>query len=211
MSYDNSLLEKYGKRFSKGTLIFRQGDLSREIFILQQGKIKLTRNLRNRSRTLSILSSPGDFFGEMSFINNKPRTATATAIDDSMLIVLEPEIFEKMLFQNPEISFRFIKKLAQRLDETDTHIENLMLKDRESRFIHYLINQSIENNYQVQFTLADIAEWLDEPYDELSKDLDKLIRKGLVEITNNGIKVLNRQLLSEYLEYLEMKKKFGEE
>lgn len=211
MSYDNSLLEKYGKRFGKGSIIFRQGDLSREVFILREGKIKIMRSIKNQSKTLSILSSPGDFLGELSFINNKPRNATAIAIEDSTLIVLEPEIFEKMLFQNPEISFRFIKKLAQRLDETDMHIENIMLKDRESRFIHYLINQSVESSFQLQVSLADISEWMDEPYEELSKSLDRLIKKGLAEVTNNGIRILNRQILSEYLDYLEMKKKFGEE
>jgi len=210
MSYESSLLEKYGKRFVRGSIIFKQGDLSREIFILQQGKIKIFRQLRNNLKTLSILSSPGDFFGEMSFINNKPRSATAVAMEDSTLIVLEPDIFEKMLFQNPEISFRFIKKLARRLEDADIQIENLMLKDRESRFIHYLINQSVENTYDLEIPLSDIAEWMDEPLEELSKLLDKLIKKNFVEITNNGIKVLNRQLLSEYLDFLEMKKKFGE-
>jgi CRP-like cAMP-binding protein len=210
MSYESSLLEKYGKRFVRGSIIFKQGDLSREIFILQQGKIKIFRQLRNNLKTLSILSSPGDFFGEMSFINNKPRSATAVAMEDSTLIVLEPDIFEKMLFQNPEISFRFIKKLARRLEDADIQIENLMLKDRESRFIHYLINQSVENTYDLEIPLSDIAEWMDEPFEELSKLLDKLIKKNFVEITNNGIKVLNRQLLSEYLDFLEMKKKFGE-
>jgi CRP-like cAMP-binding protein len=210
MSYESSLLEKYGKRFVRGSIIFKQGDLSREIFILQQGKIKIFRQLRNNLKTLSILSSPGDFFGEMSFINNKPRSATAVAMEDSTLIVLEPDIFEKMLFQNPEISFRFIKKLARRLEDADIQIENLMLKDRESRFIHYLINQSVENTYELEMPLSDIAEWMDEPFEELSKLLDKLIKKNFVEITNNGIKVLNRQLLSEYLDFLEMKKKFGE-
>jgi CRP-like cAMP-binding protein len=85
-----------------------------------------------------------------------------------------------------------------------------MLKDRESRFIHYLINQSVENTYDLEIPLSDIAEWMDEPFEELSKLLDKLIKKNFVEITNNGIKVLNRQLLSEYLDFLEMKKKFGE-
>jgi len=210
MSYESSLLEKYGKRFVRGSIIFKQGDLSREIFILQQGKIKIFRQLRNNLKTLSILSSPGDFFGEMSFINNKPRSATAVAMEDSTLIVLEPDIFEKMLFQNPEISFRFIKKLARRLEDADIQIENLMLKDRESRFIHYLINQSVENTYELEMPLSDIAEWMDEPLEELSKLLDKLIKKNFVEITNNGIKVLNRQLLSEYLDFLEMKKKFGE-
>ncbi|MGC8926790.1 MAG: Crp/Fnr family transcriptional regulator [Myxococcota bacterium] len=210
MGYDNSLLEKYGRKFSKGSIIFKQGDLSREIFILQQGKVKLVRAIRDKNKTLSILSSAGDFFGEMSFINNKPRTATAIALEDCMLIVLEPEIFEKMLFQNPEISFRFIKKLAQRLDEADILIENILLRDVESRFIHFLINQSIENSFELQMSLNDISEWLDEPYETLSQDLDRLIKKGLIEITNNGIKITNRQLLSEYLEYLEMKKKFGE-
>lgn len=210
MGYDNSLLEKYGRKFPKNSTIFKQGDLSREIFILQQGKIKLFRNIRDKKKTLAILSSAGDFFGEMSFINNKPRTATAIAIEDSTLIVLEPEIFEKMLFQNPEISFRFIKKLAQRLDEADIQIENILLKDAESRFIHFIINQSMDNSFELPMSLNDISEWLDESYETLSQTLDKLIKKGLAEITNNGIKVTNRQLMSEYLEYLEMKKKFGE-
>ncbi len=210
MSYDNSLLEKYGRKFAKNSIIFKQGDLSREIFILQQGKIKIFRNIRNQKKTLAVLSDAGDFFGEMSFINNKPRTATAQALEDTTLIVLEPEIFEKMLFQNPEISFRFIKKLAQRLDEADMQIENILLKDPESRFIHFLINQSQENSFELPLSLNDVAEWLDEPYETLSQNLDKLIKKGFAQITNNGIRILNRQLMSEYLEFLEMKKKFGE-
>lgn len=210
MSYDNSLLEKYGRKFPKDTVIFKQGDISREIFILQSGKVKIFRTIRNQKKTLAILSNAGDFFGEMSFINNKPRSATALALEDSTLIVLEPEILEKMLYQNPEIAFRFIKKLAQRLEEADIQIENVLLRDIESRLIHFLVNQSQENSFSVLFSLNDIAEWMDEPYETVRQHLEKFTKKGFLQIVDNEIKVVNRALMMEYLEYLEMKKKFGE-
>ena len=84
--------------------------------------------MRDIEKILAILG-PGEFFGEMAIISNKPRNATAVVEETARLLVIDPKTFEGMIRGNSEIAVRMIKKLAERLSEADAQIENLLLSD----------------------------------------------------------------------------------
>src|SRR6185503_19357490 len=88
-------------------------------------------------KTLVVLG-PGEFFGEMSILNNQVRSATATVEEDAKLLVIDPKTFEAMVRGNAEIAVRMIKKLAARLQEADEQIEILLLRDHNSRVVHFI-------------------------------------------------------------------------
>src|SRR6478736_5527674 len=136
MSAEDTLFQKFGREFPEGTVLFREGEPGKEMFVLQSGKIAISKNVRDVQKVLAILG-PGEFFGEMAIISNKPRNATATVHEDAKLLVIDPKTFEGMIRGNSEIAIRMIKKLAERLSEADAQIENLLLADPNSRVIHH--------------------------------------------------------------------------
>jgi len=99
MSAEEALFQRFGKEFPMGTVLFREGDVGREMYVLQSGKISISKKVRDVEKVLAILG-PGEFFGEMAIISNKPRNASATVEDDARVLVIDPRTFEAMIRGN---------------------------------------------------------------------------------------------------------------
>ncbi len=166
-------------------------------------------------KVLTVLG-PGEFFGEMSILNNKPRSASATVEELARLLVIDPKTFEAMVRGNAEIAVRLIKKLANRLQETDDQIENLLLRDHNSRVVHFLSQIAVKQGQQtadglhLEITLKDIASKIGLEIDPVNEVMNKLIRARLVRLTETGLIIQDVTKLREFLEFLEMKEKFGD-
>src|SRR5919106_93309 len=128
MRPEEALFQKFGKEFPKGTILFKEGEPGKEMFVLQSGKVAISKKVRDVEKVLAMLG-PGEFFGEMAIISNKPRNATARVQEDAKLLVIDPKTFEAMIRGNSEIAVRMIKKLADRLSEAYSQIENLLHGD----------------------------------------------------------------------------------
>lgn len=101
-----------------GELVFREGDLGTEMFIIHEGQIEIVQSLGEDEKVLTVLEK-GDFFGEMSILEDLPRTASARVAADAKLLQINSATFSQMLRDNPEIAVRMMRKLSRRLRETD--------------------------------------------------------------------------------------------
>src|SRR3990170_1903039 len=137
MTGDELMLQKFGRNFPKGAVLFREGELNNEMYIVRSGMVRITKKIRDMEKVLAVLG-PGEFFGEMATLLDKPRSATAEVVEDSLLIVMDPQTFEIMISTDAAIAVKIIKMLAGRLLEANETIESLMLKDDLSRIIHIL-------------------------------------------------------------------------
>jgi CRP-like cAMP-binding protein len=208
-----SLIERFGRTATAGTVLFREGEPGREMYVIQSGRVRLTRMLRGQEKTIAELPA-GEFFGEMSIINDKPRTATAVVVDDAQLLVLDPRTFEAMIKANTEIAVRMVKKLAGRLDAANTQIENLLLGDANSRIVHALLKMSGPSSSMSGVLVAtDAAQLAERTSVELAKVeevLARLDRARLVVTEERGLRIPDQQKLAEFLEFLEMRERFGD-
>src|SRR4051812_46571866 len=73
---NQTLFERFGKAFPPGTILFKEGDTGKEMYVIQSGKVRISKTVRDVEKTLVELPA-GEFFGEMSILNDKPRSATA--------------------------------------------------------------------------------------------------------------------------------------
>ena len=208
-----SLIERFGRTAAAGTVLFKEGDAGGEMFVLQTGKVRLTRSLRGVEQMLADLG-PGEFFGEMSIINEKPRTATATAVVDSQLLALDPRTFEAMIKANTKIAVHMIKKFARRLDEANAQIETLLLHDANSRVVHALLLTASNVRDGMGATLKIGAHELEQRTGvEGSKVREVLVRlekSRLVLPSDDGLQVPDVSKLQSFLEFLELRERFGE-
>lgn len=104
--------------FPAGQHVFREGDLGTEMYIIQEGKVEILNRMGDEDRVLAVLEK-GDFFGEMSVLEDLPRAASARALTDIRLLQINGSTFDQMLQANPEIAVRMMRKLSRRLRETD--------------------------------------------------------------------------------------------
>jgi CRP-like cAMP-binding protein len=124
---EEQLFWKFGKDFPKGTVLFREGDLGREMFIIQQGKVQVRKKVGTAEKVLAELSN-GEFFGEMALLMGMDRSATVEVIEDSKLLVVNPETFENLLKSNLDIALKMLRKMASRLRALDEHFETALLE-----------------------------------------------------------------------------------
>ena len=116
--------QNFTVRFKRGDPIFAEGDRGETMFIVQSGEIGLYRQTNGQRQSLGVLEK-GDFFGEMSILEGRPRSHSAVAEDDAELIEINNTIFDKMIRGNIEIAVRMLRKLSIRLREAESKITDL--------------------------------------------------------------------------------------
>jgi len=169
--------------------------------------------VRDVEKTLVILGK-GDFFGEMSILNNKPRSATAEVIEDARLLAIDSQTFEVMVRSNTEIAVRLIKNLAARLQEADHQIENLLLRDNTSRLVNTLAKlatrqgQRTTQGIQIHYRPEDLASEAGIPSDQVEGIVKKLANARILRVEEDQIIITSQDLLERFFRYLEMKEQF---
>src|ERR1700692_3288651 len=100
----------YGREYHSGQVLFREGERGEEMFVIQTGVVQILKKMGDVDRPLAALGR-GEFVGEMAILNDKPRTATAIALEDSKVLVIDGATLEQMIATNTEIALRLVKKL----------------------------------------------------------------------------------------------------
>ena len=113
--------ELFGSTYQRGETVFRQGDPGDTMYIIQSGSVEVSES-KNGTAFIVAIYGKGDFFGEMSLLQNDVRSTTAIAICDTLLTKLTKANFLQRLRQDPFMSFNLLKKLIQRV-----YISNLMV------------------------------------------------------------------------------------
>src|SRR5512135_1781086 len=111
------------------------------MYVVQRGKVAISARVGAVEKLLTTLGQ-GEFFGEMSILNDAPRSATATCLEDCHLLVVDARTFEAMVRASSEIAIRMIQKMAARLAEADRQIENLLLRDARARVVHFVAGEA---------------------------------------------------------------------
>src|SRR5438105_3382787 len=215
MAGEDQLFQRFGREFRKGHVLFREGEPGREMFVIQSGKVNITKKVRETEKILATLGS-GEFFGEMAILNNKPRSAGAIMAEDGKLLVIDPRTFEAMIRGNVEIAVRLIKKLSDRLQEADEQIENLLLRDPNSRVVHYLISAAKKRGKDtpqgklVALNPNELHGRMGLTSETVQEALNKTAKARIIAQVPEGVVVPDLGKAQKYLEFLEMKERFGD-
>ncbi len=127
-----SLEDRTGRhlRVDAGTYLFREGELGTEMYIIRQGSVEILQEAGGRPTRLALLEK-GDFFGEMSLLEELPRNASARAVTAVELLQISGSTFDAMLRANTEIAVRIMRKLCRRLRDTDHRLREALGEEVE--------------------------------------------------------------------------------
>ncbi len=140
----DKLIDAFGRRYAAGEVIFREGDPGPEVFILQEGRVRVLKRVRMVERSLQILK-PGDLFGESALLTGTPRTATAVALSDVLVLALDPDTFGALMQGSVQVAMRLVQQLVRRLRDAEDQMENMMLRDNQSKVVNALLKLASEN------------------------------------------------------------------
>tara|TARA_B100000959_G_scaffold233144_1_gene250398 strand:+ start:209 stop:616 length:408 start_codon:yes stop_codon:yes gene_type:complete len=127
MGLAGTAFKDVGKEFPKGTILFKEGDDGKEMYLINSGEVKLSRKTPQGNVILARLGF-GEFFGEMSVITNQPRTVTAVTETDCRLNIITKDVLETLIAGKPLVALSILKKLMFRLENAYDLIEDLYVK-----------------------------------------------------------------------------------
>lgn len=179
-----SLIERC---FAKGTVIIEEGLPGDYMYIIREGRVKVTMASGDGRERISSLLGAGDFFGEMALIDLRPRSASATALEPTTLLSISRMTFLDLLRHSSELSMEVICCLARRLREADEQATSMCflgVKDRTRHAIESLVRsggRSFPRSWSSPVTHQQIAEVVGSSRETVTRAIQELKREGEVE------------------------------
>lgn len=187
-------------KLNKGEMVYRSGDQGGKLYVMHQGRVKISRlNANGKEQVLRSLG-PGDFMGELSLFSTLPQTDNAEVMEASVMCVIEGRSLKELMGKYPSIAFKVMDVLSRRLDTAETLLEVISLTSVEQRLAQALLNLSDGRN-EVILTMSkgDLASQLGMSQESLSRKLAVFQEEGLIRMEGRKkIFLLDRQALEDY-------------
>src|SRR5271157_4088590 len=200
----DELLQRFSRKYAPGAAICREGEEGEEMYIIQAGKVRVSKRFGGKTHVISVLEK-GDFFGEMAIVSRIQRTATVTAIDAVELLVFDREGLQNMIARNARIALTIIDKLCRRLQNAHVKIQHLVKRDARG-----LIALHLQSLYQelpgdagslpFQKCLEDISLSLELPMDDVRGVLGEMQAEGMLAMEGDMLRLADRERLFQYTE-----------
>jgi len=183
------------RAFPKQSVILFESDPGDALYVVRGGEVKVVLTGEDGKEVILSILKDGDFFGEMSLIDDRPRSANVVATVDSMLLVLRREDFQACLEENPRIAFGLLRELSLRLRQADEKIGGLVLLDVNGRIARLLLTLADEHDgLSVPRTVTHhtIAQMIGSTRETVSRALREFQDRQLIRVTRDRIAVVDR-------------------
>jgi HD-GYP domain-containing protein (c-di-GMP phosphodiesterase class II) len=137
------------KNYRKGAVIIEEHTEAERFFIIFRGKIEITKKFEGDEEFVLSVQSDGDFFGEMALLDEQPRSATARALEPTVVLETSRKNFETLLYKAPTLAYRIMRELSSRLRETGALLVS-HLQQRNRQLYHAYLD-----------TIAIVAQAID--------------------------------------------------
>ena len=190
------------KSFPKGRTIVSEGEPTQSLYILLSGRAKVQRSDSEGKEVILAVIGSGEFFGEMSLIDDAPRSASVITIESCDFMAINKDSFKSMLMQSPDICMQIMKGLVRRLREADKKIETLALLDVYGRVARVLLDfsENIGGERVVKSKLPrqEIAKMIGASREMVSRVMKGLEIDGYIVPMAEG-KLVLREKISSYI------------
>ena len=176
------------KDYPKNTVVFGQDEPGDSMFIIASGRVKVVLYGENGKEITLTYFKRGDFFGEMSLLDEEPRSADVITTEKSTLLVLRRDAFFQHLTESPTTAINVMTELCRRLRKADEIIGNLALLDVYGRVARLLIElaetdgETVEGGTLIRKrpTQQDIASMVNSSRETVSRVLNDFQKRGLL-------------------------------
>lgn len=181
------------RNYSKNTMIFSECQSGSDMFIIQEGQVKITKIVNGNEVILAVLKK-GDMFGEMALLENKPRSASAIAFEDCRVSVVNRANFEQMVTTQPQMIARLTTTLADRLWALTRQVENTQIREPMHRLYDMLELQlekahvhTHNGNYQLNITPYDLARMCGIPQELQAAALKPFLATNRIRVVGGNL------------------------
>jgi CRP-like cAMP-binding protein len=180
-------------------VLFFEGDPGGSVIAIRSGRAKVSVQTLPGRELLLAVKGPGELLGEMSALDGRPRSATATAMEEVTALVMPASVFQEFLKAHPRIALRLLRALASELRDANELIADRDAGDTVSRTARRLVNLAIRygehSGRSAPVTLAltheDLAGWIGVSREATSRALSQLRVAGCITTGRRSITVVD--------------------
>jgi CRP-like cAMP-binding protein len=188
----------------KGEVLFRKGDEGAALYIVVQGRIKVAYPSKSGDEVTLAIFSNGEFFGEMALLDGMPRSADATALEETQLCVLNRSDFLSFIVSNPNAVQSVLHALSMRIRKTDDLLGETCFMSISLRLARRLV-EMVQNQpaydprskapVELNLMQKDLASLLGVSRESINKELKALRDRGVVTTSRNTITIMDMDVL----------------
>lgn len=200
------LAEKlYAIRVRENEVIFREGEPAERMFLIDQGRVKLTIASPSGQELLIAVLGRGSIFGELAVIDRGPRAMNARAMEDSHICALPGDVFWNMLENRPAFARRLLELMARRLRRADQTSQDLVFFDAPTRLARRLLELAEEHGelvdgngvirVTVRLTQDELAQMIGVSRESVNRLLGSFAGRGWIDWNDGRPLLLNPESL----------------
>jgi CRP/FNR family cyclic AMP-dependent transcriptional regulator len=181
-----------------GSVIVFEDDAGDALYLVASGQVKVVLVAEDGREVILSVLGQGAVFGEMSVIDEEPRSAHVIAMEDSVLVVLRREDFQNRLRQSPDVAIALLRELSRRLRRADEKIANLELLDVNGRVASLLLRMAEEeggDRITRRLTHHTIAQMIGSSRETVSRTMRALVDRGVLDVSRRQIVLKDRRHL----------------
>lgn len=190
--------------FRKKEFLFMEGQHPTDLFYIISGEVKTYKLNYDGKELITGIHQAGDFVGYVSLLEDKPHKENAEVIEAAEISIISKQDFLTLIYSNKDIAKRFIKMLANNLLEAENRLLDLAYQSVRQRVARALLNfdeQYIVSHKKNAITIPRkvISSIIGTATESLNRTLADFKEEGLIEIKNEGIKILQKQKMEHLL------------
>jgi CRP/FNR family transcriptional regulator, nitrogen oxide reductase regulator len=192
---DSILAEARSIRVPKNTAVFEQGEQAHSFFVLLHGHVRASKVTPTGEQVVVRYVSAGETFGVATAIGLQRYPATATAVDDSVVLAWPSATWPRLVAQFPVLATNTLQTVGARLQETHTRVVEMSTQHVEQRIAHALLRlvkqsgKKVDHGVEIDFPISrqDIAQMTGTTLHTVSRTLSAWEARGLVESSRQKI------------------------
>ncbi|MFC1773305.1 Crp/Fnr family transcriptional regulator [Pseudomonadota bacterium] len=184
------------RTFNKNSIVITEGDSSSSLYIILSGDVKVFVSDEDGKTNIVNRLGSGDYFGELSLIDDEPRSASVEAVSKCKISILSRQYFVDYIEQHPRVAIHLLKGIGKRLRNTTSHAKNLALMDVFGRTAHVLLQAASEEGGRMitpALTQQDIADEVGSSREMVSRILKDLKAGDYISMDGKRI-VINKRI-----------------
>jgi len=191
------------RNYRRGEAIFHKDDPGYALYIIRKGQVKIHTSSPDGEEVILTILKDGDFFGELSLLDGRPRSATATALDNIEVLMLHRDDLLDIVGRHAELAVDIMIALSERLRRTNLLLEDSIFLDLPRRLCRRLLELGEKHGFEMDkgieidlnLTQQDLAEIVGASRVAVNRLLGLFQDMGLVSISKKHIIILRPEEL----------------
>lgn len=186
-----------GREYKKGETIYLAGEKGERLYVIHNGKVKISRISEAGKEQIIRIVGPGDFIGELTLFSNTPLNSNAEALELTTVCIIDGKKLNQIIIKRPSIAVKIIEELSNRLQGAENLIESLGLHDVEQRVADTLLSMAKDQKeIMLEISKKDLAAYIGMSQETLSRKLSFFQEMGWIkQIGHRKIHILDRESL----------------